>query len=91
MQKYLFIPNVPISNNRKVMSDVCNLKLPPSPPPDEFLYKAPIKPAKAWPLPGYYDPEKPSSMKKQLKEYAQSTSIHGFAYIGEDGRSIIER
>ena len=28
---------------------------------------------------------------KTAKEYSQSTTIHGFAYIGEDGLFILER
>ena len=30
-------------------------------------------------------------LKAQSIGYAQATSIHGFAYLGEEGRSIIER
>ena len=30
-------------------------------------------------------------LKAQAVGYAQATSIHGFAYLGEEGRSRIER
>ena len=30
-------------------------------------------------------------MKKYLKDYATSTTAHGFSYLAEDGRSILER
>ena len=32
-----------------------------------------------------------TDMKKYLKEYATATTAHGFSYLAEDGRSILER
>ena len=37
------------------------------------------------------EPKKSGSIGKTAKEYSQSTTIHGFAYIGEDGLLILER
>ena len=35
--------------------------------------------------------KKSGPIGKTAKEYSQSTTIHGFAYIGEDGLFILER
>ena len=34
------------------------------------------------------EPKKSGSIGKTAKEYSQSTTIHGFAYIGEDGPGV---
>ena len=35
--------------------------------------------------------KKGGCLSKPLKEYAESTSLHGIKYIGQDGRHICER
>ena len=37
------------------------------------------------------EPKKSGFIGKTAKEYSQSTTIHGFSYIGEDGLLIFER
>ena len=32
-----------------------------------------------------------NKVSKHFKEYAESTSLHGIKYIGEDGRHVVER
>ena len=34
---------------------------------------------------------KVSKLKSMLKGYAAATTIHGISYLGEEGRSILER
>lgn len=37
------------------------------------------------------DDNEVSTLKKQAKDYTENTSIHGLVYLGESGRSFIER
>ena len=47
----------------------------------------------AWKTEAYKDSDENEMnlLKAQAIGYAQATSIHGFAYLGEEGRAIIER
>ena len=37
------------------------------------------------------DKDEISLLANQAQQYTQNTSIHGLVYLGEDGRSYIER
>ena len=37
------------------------------------------------------DDNEVSTLKKRAKDYTENTSIHGLVYLGESGRSFIER
>ena len=66
------------------------------PPPKMFEYKEPTETKSekkgAWEI--YrddLDDNELNTLRRQARDYAGATSIHGFAYLGEEGRSFIEK
>ena len=59
-----------------------------SPVPPKFAYKKPLN--LHWMKENDVDSDK-HSFKQHAKGFTQATSLHGFQFIGEDGRNWFER
>lgn len=62
-----------------------NIDMAEKPP----VYHEPLGSRYGWP--DLKDEKKENTLKRHAKDYTGATSIHGFYYLGEDDRSIIER